>query len=105
MKFLSRLPFWLKNKYLLTTAGFLAWILFFDNRDFITSHFRERGELMKLERSKAYYEHQISTTKQELEQLKSNPAILEKYAREKYLMKKDNEDLFLIPKDNSPIKH
>jgi cell division protein FtsB len=96
MKFLAHIPGWLKNKYLLTATGFTVWILFFDNRDFITSHFREKGELLKLEKSKLYYEQQITTTKQELEQLKTNPALLEKYAREKYLMKRDNEDLFLI---------
>jgi cell division protein DivIC len=92
----------LKNKYLLTGIGFIIWILFFDSRDFITSHFREREELNKLEQSKKYYEQQIATTKKELEQLRSNPAILEKYAREKYLMKKDNEDLFLI-RDEKPL--
>lgn len=96
MKFLSNLPAWLKNKYLLTGAGFLVWILFFDNRDLITSHFREKGELRKLEQSKRFYEQQIAATRLELEQLKSNPALLEKYARERYLMKKDNEDLFRV---------
>ena len=70
--------------------------MFFDTRDFITSHFRERAELMKLETSKQYYEQQIAVTQKELDQLKTNPALLEKYAREKYLMKRDNEDLFLI---------
>ncbi len=97
MKILAHIPSFLKNKYLLTGVGFLVWILFFDARDFITSHFRERNELLKLEQSKKYYEQQIAATKQELEQLKTNPAILEKYAREKYLMKRDNEDLFIIP--------
>jgi cell division protein DivIC len=96
MKFLTHIPSWLKNKYLLTAAGFTVWILFFDNRDLITSHFREKGELRKLEQSKAYYEQEITATKQELEQLRSNPAVLERYAREKYLMKKDDEDLFRV---------
>jgi cell division protein DivIC len=105
MKFLTHIPSWLKNKYLLTAAGFIVWILFFDARDFITSHFRERSELQKLEQSKKYYEQQIAVTKQELDQLKTNPAVLEKYAREKYLMKRDNEDLFLIHEDNAPAKH
>ena len=42
---------------------------------------------------KLYFEDQILTVRKELDQLKSNPATLEKYAREKYLMKRDNEDL------------
>jgi cell division protein DivIC len=96
MKILTRIPRILKNKYLLTGAGFLIWMLFFDERDFITTFFRQRQELKVLEKSEKYYNNQIYTTKTELEKLKSNPALVEKYAREKYLMKRDNEDLFLI---------
>jgi cell division protein DivIC len=103
VKILAHIPSWLKNRYLLTAIGFAVWILFFDSRDFITSHFRERNELNKLEESKKYYEQQIATTKQELEQLKTNPALLEKYAREKYLMKRDNEDLFWIRDDSTTV--
>jgi cell division protein DivIC len=98
---LSRIPSFLKNRYLLAGVGFLIWILFFDSRDLITSHFRERHELLKLEESKKYYEKQIALTKRELEQLKSNPAVLERYAREKFLMKKENEDLFRIREDST----
>lgn len=105
MKLLTHIPSFLKNKYLLTGVGFIVWILFFDNRDLITSHFREKGELLKLQASKKYYEQQIANTRQELEQLKTNPALLEKYAREKYLMKRDNEDLFLIREEAAPDKH
>ncbi len=96
MKLLAKIPSWLKNKYLLTAVGFLIWILFIDDRDFITTHFRHAQELKKLQQSKKYYENQIAATQKELDQLRSDPAILEKYAREKYLMKRDNEDLFLI---------
>jgi cell division protein FtsB len=92
------------NKYLLTATGFTVWILFFDARDLITTHFKERNELLKLQQSEKYYEQQITVTKQELQQLKTNPAVLEKYAREKYLMKRDNEDLFRI-KDEQPAEN
>jgi cell division protein DivIC len=105
MKLLAHVPSWLKNKYLLAGVGFLVWILFFDSRDLITSHFRERAELVRLEKSKKYYEQEITATKQELQQLKTNPTLLEKYAREKYMMKRDNEDLFVIRPDNQPVKH
>ena len=104
MKILKHIPSFLKNKYLLTAIGFTVWILFFDARDFITSHFKERNELLKLQQSEKYYEQQITATKQELQQLKTNPAVLEKYAREKYLMKRDNEDLFRI-KDAQPAEN
>jgi cell division protein FtsB len=105
MKILKHIPTFLKNKYLLTAIGFTVWILFFDSRDFITSHFRERGELLKLQQSEKYYEQQIAATKRELQQLKTNPAVLEKYAREKYLMKRDNEDLFRIKEDQVAEDH
>ncbi len=104
MKILQHIPSFLKNKYLLTATGFTVWILFFDARDFITSHFRERNELLKLEQSIKYYQQQIATTKEQLQQLKTNPVVLEKYAREKYLMKRDNEDLFRI-KEDQPVEN
>lgn len=90
------IPKTFKNKYILTAAAFAVWMLFFDNRDVITTHFRHRGELQRLEESRSYYQEQINNTRKELDQLKSDPRILEKYAREKYRMKKDNEDLFVI---------
>jgi cell division protein DivIC len=92
----DRIPSWLKNKYVLTTLFFAVWILFIDDRDFMTTHFRHLKELHKLEVRKAYFEDQILIVRKELDQLKSNPAALEKYAREKYLMKRDNEDLFVV---------
>ena len=94
--FFSRIPSWLKNKYILTLLGFTIWMIFFDDRDVITTHFRHTRELDQLKKSKAYYEQQISETRLELEELKSGAATVEKYAREKYLMKRDNEDLFII---------
>jgi hypothetical protein len=100
MKILSHIPPFLKNRYVLTGTGFVVWMLFFDSRDLITSHFRERGELLRLEESKKYYERQITATRQELDQLKTNPAVLQRYAREKFLMKKENEDLFRIREDS-----
>lgn len=96
MKILTHIPSWLKNKYLLTAAGFAVWILFMDDRDLITTQFRHKEELKKLEQSKKYYEQQIAATKSELDKLKSDPTLLEKYAREKYLMKRDNEDIYLV---------
>ena len=91
-----RVPSIFKNKYLLTAAAFAAWMLFFDDRDVINTHFKGRMELNRLEKSKAYYEEQIRDTRKELNKLKSDAGTLEKYAREKYWMKRDNEDLFII---------
>lgn len=97
MSLLNKIPPILKNKYLLTAIGFIIWMLFFDDRDIITTHFRYKHELRALEKSRAYYQQQIDSTRAELDQLRSNTATIEKYAREKYNMKRDNEDLFIVP--------
>src|SRR5579863_6418449 len=94
--YFDKIPSWLKNKYVLTALCFGVWILFIDDRDFVTTHFRHLNELHKLQARKVYFENQILIVRKELDQLKSNPGTLEKYAREKYLMKRDNEDLFVI---------
>lgn len=96
MKLLNRIPSWLRNKYFLSAAGFVIWMLFFDPRDIYTQIEHTR-ELNDLKTSKSYYQREISKETAELEQLRTNPEVVEKYAREKYLMKRDSEDLFIVP--------
>ncbi len=91
----QRIPPLLRNKYVLTTLGFIIWLLFFDRHDII-SQFKLRKELHKLEEEKAYYVKEIEKDSKNLNELLTNPKTLEKFAREKYLMKKDNEDIFVI---------
>ena len=95
MKLLTHLPAFLRNKYFIAFAAFCVVILFLDKNDVVTQYDR-RAELRELQQSKRYYTTQIAAERKELEALKTNPATVEKYAREKYLMKKDNEDLFVI---------
>lgn len=101
MKVLSRIPSPLKNKFLIAGTFFLIWMLFFDVKD-VVSQMDRRNELGDLQKSKQYYIEQIAEERKSLEELKSNPAVIEKYAREKYLMKRDNEDVFIIqqPSEN-----
>jgi cell division protein FtsB len=83
------------NKYLLALLFLIVWILFFDEMDYFTQ--RERlGELDKLNLKKSYYKKEIETAKQELSDIQNNNDALEKFARERYLMKKDGEDIFII---------
>ena len=97
MQIFSRVPSWAKNKYIITLIAFVVWMIFFDAKDILTQ--RERtGELRQLQESKAYYTEEIAKERKALEELKSNPAAIEKYAREKYMMKRDNEDLFIVQK-------
>ena len=95
MKLLTHIPAFLKNKYFIAFAAFCVVLLFLDKNDLFTQLERRR-ELRGLEQSKKHYTTQLAAERKELEALKSNPATLEKYAREKYLMKRDGEDLFII---------
>jgi cell division protein FtsB len=96
MKLLNHIPAWLKNKYFIAFAAFCVIILFFDKNDLFTQMSR-RKDLRELEQNKRYYTSQIAAENKKSEALKTNPAAIEKLVREKYLMKKDNEDLFLVP--------
>jgi cell division protein FtsB len=85
----------LRNKYISSVIVFVVWILFFDRNDLWTQWDRKH-ELQKLETSKTFYEQEIATTKKDLMDLNNNPAILEKFAREKFYLKKPNEEIFMI---------
>ena len=91
------------NKYLITGIAFAVWMTFFDRND-ITLQLKRIHELNKLQVSEKLMNKLIADTKEELGLLKTNPRTLEKYAREKYMMKKDNEDLFIISSDSSSIR-
>jgi cell division protein DivIC len=86
---------YLKNKYLLSVLVFVVWISFFDRNDLLTQSDRKK-ELRKLETNAAYYEEQIAGTKKELEQLENDPAVLEKFARENFYLKRPEEQVFII---------
>jgi len=100
MKILRRI---FTSKYLITGTAFAVWMMFFDRNDVPLQISRIR-ELNKLEQNEKAMTLLIANTSKELEQLKTNPETLEKYAREKYLMKKDNEDLYIITFDSSALK-
>lgn len=91
----GKLPAWMKNKYVITIAAFLVWMFFFDRNDLV-SQVQLRLKLADYRDKKAYYEKQIAQVKQEKQELLTNQDSLEKFARERYMMKKDNEDLFVI---------
>ena len=87
--------FVLKNKYTITIVFLLAWLLFFDRYDFITQY-KTVKELKQLEEEKQYYLTEIAKNENDLKHLREDPVYLERFAREKYLMKQANEDVFII---------
>jgi cell division protein DivIC len=95
MKIFSSFPTFLRNKYFIAALAFAAWVLFFDRNDFFAQRER-RQELKALQESKKYYVNEIEKERKFADNLKNDPATIEKFAREKYGMKRDNEDLFLI---------
>jgi cell division protein FtsB len=87
-----------KNKYFLVSAVFLVWMVFFDRND-LFSQYEYHQQVSKLQQERDFYQKETAKVHQDLDELTSNKEKLEKFAREKYLMKKDNEDVFVIVKD------
>ncbi|MGI9138962.1 MAG: FtsB family cell division protein [Sediminibacterium sp.] len=95
MHFLKKITPFIANRYFVVAVGFFIWMLFFDQRDFFQQ--RERtAELKKVEAAKKYYQEEIDKTKQQLKNLQNNPASVEKYARERYLLRREGEEVYLF---------
>lgn len=89
----------IRNKYLLSLGIFAVLMLFFDRNDIFTQIERKK-QLKELQASKQFYLDEIARTRKELTDLQHNSAALEKYARENFYMKRDNEDVFIV--ENQP---
>lgn len=84
-----------KNKFFLVTVAFIVWMMFFDTNDLL-SQYKCHNEVVKLEKERDFYLKQTAQVSKDLDELTSNREKLEKFAREKYLMKRDNEDVFVV---------
>jgi len=87
-----------KNKFFLVAVAFVVWMTFFDKNDLL-SQYQYHQEVSKLEQERDFYKTETDKVSKDLEELTSNPQQLEKFAREKYLMRKDNEDVFVVVKE------
>ena len=85
----------LKNKYFLLMVGLVIWLMYFDKNDVFTQ-IELITKCNKLNAEKEYYVTEIEKNKKEILELQTNKKSLETFAREKYLMKKDNEDIFVF---------
>ncbi len=92
---LKHVPKIFRNFYLVTTVLFLVWMLFFDSNDFVTQY-QMGKKLADLEEEKQHYLDKMQEVQKDRKELLGNPALLEKFAREKYLMKRPTEDVFII---------
>lgn len=83
------------NKFVLTLVAFLAWMVYFDQNDWMAQQTRKK-ELQDLNDNIAYLSTEIGQMEKELEGMNKDPKVLEKYAREQYRMKKDDEDIYIF---------
>ncbi len=86
------------NRYFILTLAFGIWMFFFDQNSFFVH--RELDKQIKLlEVDESYYQEHLDTETEKLNQLNSNPAEIERIAREKHFLKKDDEDIFIIQQE------
>jgi cell division protein FtsB len=92
---IKKLPKFTRNFYFVAGMFFLFWMIFLDSNDLYTQY-KLSSQLKSLESEKEFYQEKIEEVKNERQQLLSDSETLEKFAREKYLMKKESEDLYVI---------
>lgn len=90
----------LKNSYVLITIVFIVWVLFFDKNNLI-SQIGLAKKLHKLKEDKDYYQKSIKDDSLKMHELQTDPVNLEKFAREKHIMKRDSEDIYLVVSEDS----
>ncbi len=94
-KLVHAIPAWLRNRYGAVALGLLVWVALFDRNDLWTT-WKNHRELGRMEEQQEWYAAEIERTKEQLHELSSDTTLLEKFARERYLMKRDNEDIFVL---------
>jgi len=92
---MERLLTIVRNKYIIASTAFVVWMLFFDRHD-ITTQYGYYSQLKGLKAEKAFYTAEIERVNHTIRALNTDPEALQRLAREKYKMKKENEDVFVI---------
>lgn len=83
------------NKYFWITIMFILWLIFVDRNDLI-DQWNDYQKLKALKETAVYYKEQTNQLKVQMNELMADAASKEKFAREKYRMKREDEDLFVI---------
>lgn len=91
------------NKYFIVGLAFAVWMVFFDQNSYLL-HKQLKENISELEIERDYFKSEIQKEEAQLERLANDPEEYERLAREKYLMKKENEDIFVIQIKDS-LKH
>ena len=103
-KSITKKPFlkFVSNKYVLVLLLFVVWMLFLDNYSYLEQRLLNK-EINELDDNKKYYQDEIKADQQKIKLLKNTDQV-EKYAREKYFMKKDSEDIYIIEFEGDSVK-
>ena len=83
------------NKYFIVGAAFFVWMVFFDQNSYML-HNALDNDIEELKEERAFFKGEIEEEGGKLEEMTKNPDEYERLAREKYLMKRENEDIFVI---------
>ena len=103
-KLSTRYPFLkvIGNRYVLVTIFAIVWLLFLDNYSYLEHRVLDE-KIDELEENKDYYMQEIKKDTTSIRELRNSDQT-EKYAREKYYMKRDNEDIYIIEFKEDTLK-
>jgi cell division protein DivIC len=90
------------NRYTIVLLFFTIWMLFLDNTSYI-EHRVLNKQIDELEDNKSYYQNEINKDNKSIKNLK-NPSQVERYAREKYYMKRDSEDIYIVEYEEDELR-
>jgi cell division protein DivIC len=92
---LKRLPKPFRNFYIVSTIIFLVWMVALDSNNLI-ARYQLSSKLSGLESEREYYQEKIKEVEKDRDELFGDRESIEKFAREKYLMKKESEDIYVV---------
>lgn len=93
----NKIPKWMRNPFVIALTVFVVWMCFFDENN-LAVQWKRKTEIAALTEKISFYDKGIKESKRELNELTNNPETQEKFAREHYYMKRDNEDVFVFRK-------
>ena len=94
-EFYKKIPSVFKNKYFIVGSLFIIWIVFLDEDNLVLLN-QQQSKLEETQEIIDSLKTEISEMEDKLDRLNNNQKELEKFARENFLMKKDNEDIIII---------
>ncbi len=85
----------LRSFYFIAGVSFIVWITFFDNNNLINQYHLSK-KLSSLKAEKQFYHEEIERLENDMEELSSDPELLEKFVREKYMFQRKGEDIYIV---------